>query len=139
MLIRYLIRPSEAICELIEERWLLGDVRMITGPELLDELIAVLECPRIRGFVAPEEGQTLLEAVSALAEHIPSLGAIPSICRDPNDDKFVACAAAGRASHLVTVDGDLLALREIAGVRICTPEALLADLDGGLAPNGGED
>jgi len=121
VLIRYLIRPSAAIRELIEERWLGGDVRMVTAPELLDELVAVLARPRIRPFVAEEEGEALLGAVQALAECLPSLGAVPPICRDPDDDKFVACALAGNASHVVTTDADLLTLRELAGVRLCTP------------------
>jgi len=139
VLIRYLIRPSHAIRELIEVRWLGGDVRMVTAPELLDELAAVLARPRIREFVAAQEGEALLGAVRALAELVPSLGAIPRICRDPNDDKFVACAAAGNASHLVTTDADLLVLQDAAGVRICTPQAFLADLEAGTAPQTDED
>ena len=142
VLIRYLIRPSAAIRELIEERWLGGDVRMVTAPELLDELVAVLARPRIRPFVAEEEGEALdrregealLGAVQALAECLPSLGAVPPICRDPDDDKFVACALAGNASHVVTTDADLLTLRELAGVRLCTPEAFLSDLENIAAP-----
>jgi putative PIN family toxin of toxin-antitoxin system len=134
VLIRYLIRPSHAIRELIEDRWLSGDVRMVTAPELVDELAAVLARPLIRHFVTSEEGEVLLAAVRALAEATPALAEIPRICRDPNDDKFVACALAGDASHLVTTDADLLALRESTGVRICTPEDFLADLAAGTAP-----
>lgn len=134
VLIRYLIRPSAAIRELIEERWLGGDVRMVTAPELLDELAAVLARPRIRPFVAAEEGEALLGAVQALAERLPSLGVVLPICRDPDDDKFVACALAGSASHVVTTDADLLTLREIAGVRLCAPEAFLSDLEDIAAP-----
>jgi putative PIN family toxin of toxin-antitoxin system len=134
VLIRYLIRPSRAIRELIEERWLRGAVRMVTAPELLAELAAVLARPRMREFIAAEEGEILMGTVRTLAEVIPSLGEIPPICRDPSDDKFVACAVAGGAADLVTTDGDLLALQETAGLRICTPEGFLADLDAGTAP-----
>lgn len=139
VLIRYLIRPSRAIRELVEERWLRGDLRMVTAPDLIAELAAVLARPRMRGFVAPAEGEALLEAVRALAEHIPPLGEIPPICRDRNDDKFVACALAGGASHLVTTDADLLELQESAGVRICSPEGFLADLAAASAPASDED
>jgi putative PIN family toxin of toxin-antitoxin system len=134
VLIRYLIRPSRAIRELIEERWLRGAVKMVTAPELLAELAAVLARPRMREFIAAEEGEILMGTIRALAEVIPSLGEIPPICRDPNDDKFVACALAGDASYLVTTDADLLALQESAGVRICTPQGFLADLDAGRTP-----
>ena len=52
-----------------------------------------------------------------------------SLCRDPWDDKFLELAAAGRASHLVTGDRDLLALDPFRGTRIMTPAALLGELE----------
>ena len=37
---------------------------------------------------------------------------------DPDDDKFLECAAAGRADYIVSADADLLSLREIQGIPI---------------------
>jgi predicted nucleic acid-binding protein len=38
------------------------------------------------------------------------------------DDKFVACAVAGEAEYLITVDQDLLALGSVGDLMIVRPE-----------------
>ena len=43
VLIRYLIKPSTAIRELIEDHWLDGDIRLVAAPSLIDELRNVLQ------------------------------------------------------------------------------------------------
>jgi putative PIN family toxin of toxin-antitoxin system len=35
---------------------------------------------------------------------------IPVICRDPDDDRLIACAVVGEADLIASGDGDLLAL-----------------------------
>jgi putative PIN family toxin of toxin-antitoxin system len=110
VLIRYLIKPSAPIKELIEEAWLGDRVQMVTAPELIKELKGVLERDYVQSLIRPEEGRVLLDAILQKAEILPSFGKVPSYTRDPKDDKFVACALAGRADFLVTVDEDILVL-----------------------------
>jgi putative PIN family toxin of toxin-antitoxin system len=43
------------------------------------------------------------------------------VCRDPEDRPVLGTAIAGRASLLVSVDKDLLELREYEGIRIVKP------------------
>jgi len=50
---------------------------------------------------------------------------LSGICDDPDDDKYIAAALEGRASHVVTGDRRFLALGEHAGVEIVTPRAFL--------------
>ncbi len=38
--------------------------------------------------------------------------------RDPDDDKFLECAVAGRADYVVSADADLLTLGEVQGIPI---------------------
>ena len=121
VLIRYLIKPSAAVKELIEECWLGEQVQMVTAPELIEELEGVLERDYIQALVHPEEGQALLDAIYQKAEVLPSLGNVPSYSRDPKDDKFVACALAGGADYVVTEDKDILVLQALGGVRMVTP------------------
>ena len=47
------------------------------------------------------------------------------VCRDPNDDMFLECAALAKADLLVAGDKDLLALSTYKGTRIVTPSAYL--------------
>jgi putative PIN family toxin of toxin-antitoxin system len=125
VLIRYLIKPSAAIKELIEQRWLEGNVVMVTAPELVAELADVLHRERMRRFIQPEEGRILLEAIDRLAERLPPLGSVPAYTRDPKDDKFVACALAARAQCVVTLDKDILVLGSVGNVRMVTPYEML--------------
>jgi len=121
VLIRYLIKPSAAIKELIEVLWLGDQVQMVTAPELIGELEGVLGRDYIQVLIRPEEGGVLLDAIRRKAEILPPLGTIPAYTRDPKDDKFIACAIVGEAGYVITVDEDLLTLKALAGVRLVSP------------------
>ena len=126
VLIRYLIRPSAAIREVIEERWLSDEVRMVTAPELIEELEGVLRRDTIQALIRPAEGQALLDVIRLRAEILPPLGAIPPYTRDPKDDKFIACALAGAVRYIVSVDEDLLAFEALENIRVVAPDEFVA-------------
>ena len=46
-------------------------------------------------------------------------------CRDPKDNKFLELAVSGQASHIITGDGDLLALHPFQSIPIVTPQNFL--------------
>ena len=121
VLIRYLIKPSAAIKELIEERWPGKRMRMVTAPDLIKELEDVPKRDYIQALVRPKEGKALLDAISQAAEILPTLGPVPAYTRDPKDDKFVACALAGGVDYLITEDKDIIVLEAMGDVRIVTP------------------
>ena len=125
VLIRYLIRPSAAIKELIEERWLGDEVQMVTALDLIAELEGVLKRDYIQALIRAEEGQALLDAIAQKPDILPPLGPVPAYTRDPKDDKFVACALIGDANYLITEDRDMLVLEVVGDVRIVTPYGFL--------------
>ena len=47
------------------------------------------------------------------------------ICRDPDDDKFIACALGGSAAVIISGDKDLLAVTNTIEVPIVTPRDFL--------------
>jgi uncharacterized protein len=51
-----------------------------------------------------------------------------SYSRDPDDDKFIHTALAGKADALISGDQDLLILGEVNGLTILSPAAVLAVL-----------
>ena len=126
VLIRYLIKASPAIRELTEVRWLGDEVQMVTAPDLIEELEGVLRRDYIRALIQPQEGQTLLDAIHQKAEILPPLGTVPPYTRDPKDNKFVACALAGSAAYVVTVDKDILTLRTVTSAQMMTPHQFVA-------------
>jgi putative PIN family toxin of toxin-antitoxin system len=127
--VRYLIRPSAAIKELLEVRWLSDQVQVVTAPELVAELTEVLQLPKILAYIQPQEAQVILETIRRKAELLPPLGTVPPYTRDPKDDKFVACAIIGNAQYLVSVDEDILVLQQVGSVQMVTPFTLLPLLD----------
>ncbi|MDR2727912.1 MAG: putative toxin-antitoxin system toxin component, PIN family, partial [Chitinispirillales bacterium] len=40
------------------------------------------------------------------------------ICRDPDDDKFIACAVDGKCKYIVSGDNDLLSVKPFKNVQI---------------------
>jgi hypothetical protein len=66
----------------------------------------------------------LLRAEAILLPHEPA----PGVCRDPDDDYLLGCAAAGGADYLVTGDDDLLAVRQYRGVAIVDARTFLTVL-----------
>jgi uncharacterized protein len=65
-------------------------------------------------------------------EVVERVDPVSDICRDPDDDKFLACAASAKVAFLVSGDKDLCSLGKFDRVRILTPEQLLAMLDEGV-------
>ena len=127
--VRYLIRPSAVIKELLEVRWLTDEVQVVTAPELIAEVTEVLRRPKIQAYIKPQEAQVILNTIRRKADLLPSLGPVPPYTRDPKDDKFVACALLGNAHYLVSVDEDILVLQQVEGVQMVTPYAFLLLLD----------
>jgi putative PIN family toxin of toxin-antitoxin system len=126
--IRYLIRPSFAVKNLIETFWLTGVIQFVVAPELIEELTDVLQRKSIQRLVYADDGQALLDALMQQAEILPAIGNAPVYTRDAKDDKFVACAIAGQADFLITFDEYLLVLRQVGVTRVVTPQQLLAEL-----------
>jgi hypothetical protein len=51
---------------------------------------------------------------------------IHGVCRDPNDDMFLAVAVNAQAPYVVTGDKDLLALGKYKSIEIVSPQEYLA-------------
>ena len=60
---------------------------------------------------------------------VPGALELAGACRDPKDDKFLACAVEGRAHYLVSSDQDLLDIKTYRGVAIVNPGQFLLALE----------
>lgn len=89
---------------------------LIVSPFILDELERVLAGKFGLTKQAAKSRSRLLARVADIVEpqHVVAAS------RDPNDDPILATAVAGRATHIVTFDEDLLVLREYRGILIIT-------------------
>ena len=84
-------------------------------------------------YVSRESRATFVALLVSVAEWVPIAGARLG-CRDPTDDKILETALMGRADHLVTGDGDLLAMSPFHGIPIITPARFLALHGKGVRP-----
>ena len=71
--------------------------------------------------------QALLDLLRTEALLLPDEHA-PGVCRDPDDDYLLGCAAAGGFDYLVTGDADLLAVGRYRGVTIVDARQFLGVL-----------
>jgi putative PIN family toxin of toxin-antitoxin system len=86
----------------------------VTSPQIIEDLRVVLARPMmVDEAVAERFERELLTASTAVPIH-----GIPMGCRDPDDDKVVETALAGRADAIVSDDRDLheFAPRAVPGV-----------------------
>ena len=63
----------------------------------------------------------IIELVTVHGQLIDTKGIDISICEDPDDDKFIECAIAGKCDIIVSGDKHLLKLSGYKGIKILTP------------------
>ena len=85
------------------------------------ELSQVLTRDEFRPYVTEDEARQF-PAVLAGASQWVEIDVRIRDCRDPSDNKFLELAVSGRATHIITGDGDLLALK---GKPVLTPGEFL--------------
>jgi putative PIN family toxin of toxin-antitoxin system len=88
-----------------------------TCAELEAEILRVLID---KFFWEPDRAQDALGTVLARAVRVRLRGTV-KVCRDPNDDMFLECAARASADLLIAGDKDLLVLGAYKGTHIVTP------------------
>jgi putative PIN family toxin of toxin-antitoxin system len=115
--------------------WLTQQFRLVTSTALRVEVTEVLGRPKFARYrLSAARLQTILDALAG-AEHAVPLDPLPLRCRDPKDDKFLACALGGHVDYLVTGDTDLHAVNghpALGDLRIVTVREFLALL--GIGP-----
>ena len=102
--------------------WRAVRFELITSAEINEEILEVLNRPRIRERY--HIGDRIIDIGAILYTHAtlvePKLRV--KVSRDPDDNKFLEAALQGRASYIVTGDKkDLLIMKEFKGIRIITP------------------
>ena len=85
----------------------------------LEEVAEILDRPKIaRKYpISLTDRQAFLDLLRSEAIVLADERA-PGVCRDPDDDYLLGCAAAGGVDYLVTGDADLLSVGRYRGVSI---------------------
>jgi putative PIN family toxin of toxin-antitoxin system len=131
ILVRAVIKPAGTVGPVLL-RLRQGDYTLLYSRALLEELVDVLNRPRIRDKyrLTDQDIQTVVSLILLRGEAVTPAKQI-KVCRDPKDDKFLEVAVAGGADVIVSGDQDLLTLHPFAGIPILPPAAFLQVLDAG--------
>jgi putative PIN family toxin of toxin-antitoxin system len=103
--------------------WRDGKLTLVVSPTVLDEYQRVGSVLRTRYHGADLEPVLALVAVHAEVVEPPTLST--RLCDDPDDDKFMACALAGRASIVVSGDKGRRRVSGWSGIEVVTPRAFV--------------
>jgi putative PIN family toxin of toxin-antitoxin system len=126
-LVSYVLTRGKLLSQVITG-WREGTFAVLSSPATRVELAGVLARPSIRRLaVGPLD--ELVVGLTRFTEHVPGKLEIAGACRDPKDDKFIACAVEGRVHYVITGDRDLLVLRTYREVAIVNPGQFLVALE----------
>lgn len=112
----------------IIDLWKNGRVFLCLSPAIVDEYVEVFH------RLSLGEGGELDELLKLFARgyHIVFTHTTPSlkiVTDDPDDDKFIECAVALDAKHIISGDKALLAVKNYMGIEILNPREFLENFD----------
>ena len=126
-LVSYALTRGKLMRQVIAH-WQDGTFTVLSLPATRAELAGVLARPTIQQ-VAVVPLDEMMAGLTRFTEHIPGKLQLVGACRDPKDDKFLACAVEGRAHYLITGDRDLLTLRHDREIAVVNPGQFLLALE----------
>ena len=101
--------------ELLKLVLLRRSISAVATLEILEEYQATIDY-LLGKYNGKKLNFTVVPLFSAM-EIIKSASTI-TLCRDPDDDKFISCAIDGKCLYIVSGDKDLLTLKEVQNVQI---------------------
>jgi uncharacterized protein len=103
----------------ILKAWRDGKLQLVISPEILEEYQRV-------GISLAEEFPVIdigkiIELVTMKAEVVQARSLSEPVCTDPDDDKFIACALAGKSKVIVSGDKHLLYVSGFRAIQVLKP------------------
>lgn len=112
-----------------------GRLRLVTSAYVRAEVLDVCGRPGVsQRFMPGFDPVEWLELVETAAADVVDETEGPSLTADPKDDPYLWTAWVGGASHLVSKDSHLLALKHYRGAQILDPVAFLKELRSTTGP-----
>jgi uncharacterized protein len=99
---------------------------LVLSEPIIEEVIEALRYPKVQKAARSKIDPSLwFEDLVVLSQLVSEHSEVPRLSADPDDDKYIACAIAGRATFIVTGDPHLLDVRQHETVRIVSPREFL--------------
>jgi uncharacterized protein len=126
-LVSYVLTRGDLMRRVVAH-WRANEFAVLSSPATRAELAAVLSRPKIRRL-AVASLVPLIQGLDRYSWHVAGDLDLTNACRDPKDDKLLACAVEGNAHYLVSSDKDLTDMRFHRGVAIVNPGQFLLALE----------
>ena len=126
-LVSYVLTRGDLMRRVVAH-WRVNRFVVLSSPATRAELAAVLSRPQIQRL-AVAALDPLIQGMERYTWQVPGALDLAGACRDPKDDKFLACAVEGKAHYLVSSDKDLLEMKSYRGVAIVNPGQFLLALE----------
>jgi putative PIN family toxin of toxin-antitoxin system len=107
------------------EAWRDRKLQLIASQEILEEYQRVGEtlAEQFPGINL----QPIIDLVTTNAEIFPNQVLPESVCEDPDDDKFLACALISRCKVIVSGDRHLLKVSGFRGIKVVKPRQFISE------------
>lgn len=114
---------SSKIIDKVEKK----ELCLLMSKEILGEFSNVLGYKEIQDKIRDKnlEMKRTIEKIALLSVFIEPYRKFEVISEDPDDNKFLDCAVAGKADFIITQDKHLLKLKEFNGIKILKPDEFL--------------
>jgi putative PIN family toxin of toxin-antitoxin system len=105
------------------EKWQNAQFEVLASEAILDEYLRCIE--RVSQKYKRPELFRLWSMILPSKLKLVKVKKHFQLCRDPDDNKFIDCAIAGKARFLVSGDEDLLVLQKVMNLEILNPQQFL--------------
>ncbi|SRR5712691_488925 len=105
---------------------LMQAIRLVLSPPLLDELQDKL---LVKFGVLAYDAAAIRAKLESVGDLIQPAIVLDVVTDDPDDNRVLECAVAGRADYIVSGDRHLLNLKQHAGIAILTTREFLDGLE----------
>ena len=105
------------------ELWMGNRFDLVASPLIFDEYQKTVR--KIGYKINPAQAETWVQIIAQKALLISLMPMKRCWSRDPDDDKFIHCALAGKADYLISGDKDLIILKGQVPVKIVTARQFL--------------
>jgi len=110
-------------CSKIIDKWKNEEFELVSSLEIIEELLNTLKHFKIQlDEETIESWRNVIIEMAIIAESSERLDVIKE---DPNDNKFLETAIAGKADFIITQDNHLLKVKRLNNVMILNPEEFL--------------
>lgn len=114
---------------IVDEFALSGRLRIVSSIYVHDKVLDVFRRPEVAGRLPSRfDAAEWLALVEAAAVDFAEESSGPPLIADPKDNPYLWAAFVGGASHVVTKDREILAVKHYRGAQVIDPVSFLREL-----------